>query len=50
MLYLLSSAEKKVLFQKMDAFSREVTGQSLKDYCAQIQAEDMEPSAGQTMG
>ena len=50
MLYPLSSAEKKVLFQKMDAFSREVTGQSLKNCCAQLQAEDMEPSAGQAMG
>ena len=50
MLYHLSSAEKKVLFQKMDAFSREVTGLPRKDYCTQIQAEDMEPSAGQAMG
>ena len=32
MLYHLSSAEKKVLFQKMDAFCWEVTGLSLKDY------------------
>ena len=50
MLYHLSSAEKKTLAGKMDAFCQEVTGQSLKDYCAQLQAEDMEPSAGQTMG
>lgn len=50
MLYHLSPAEKKVLAGKMEAFCREVTGQSLKDYCAQLQAEDMEPSAGQTMG
>ena len=50
MLYHLSSAEKKILFQKMDAFCQEVTGQSLKDYCAQLQAEDIEPSASQTMG
>ena len=50
MLYHLSSAEKKVLLQKMDAFCQEVTGQSLKDYCAQLQAEDMEPASGQTMG
>ena len=49
MLYPLSSAEKKALFQKMDAFCREVTGQSLKDYCAQLQVEDMEPSVGQAM-
>ena len=49
MLYHLSSAEKKVLLQKMDAFCQEVTGQSLEDYCAQLQAEDMEPSAGPTM-
>ena len=50
MLYHLSAAEKKVLTAKMDAFCQEVTGLSLKDYCAQIQAGDMEPSAGQTMG
>ena len=49
MLYHISSAEKKVLFQKMDAFSREVTGQSLKDYCAQLQAEDIAPPAGPAM-
>ena len=50
MLYHLSPAEKKVLAGKMDTFCQEVTGLSLKDYCAQLQAEDMEPSAGQTMG
>ena len=50
MLYPLSAAEKKVLAGKMEAFCLEQTGQSLKDYCAQTQAEDMEPSAGPTMG
>ena len=50
MLYYLSSAEKKVLLQKMDAFCQEVTGQSLKDYCAQLQAEDMASPTDQTMG
>ena len=34
----------------MDAFCQEVTGLSLEDYRAQLQAEEMEPSAGQTMG
>lgn len=50
MRYPLSPAEKKVLAGKMEAFCQEVTGLSLKDYCAQLQAGDMEPSAGQTMG
>ena len=50
MLYHLSPAEKKVLAGKMDAFCLEQTGLSLKDYCVQLQAEDLEPSAGQTMG
>ena len=50
MLYPLSPAEKKVLAGKMEAFCLEQTGLSLKNYCAQLQAEDMEPSAGQTMG
>ena len=40
MLYHLSAAEKKVLTGKMEAFCQKVTGLSLKDYCAQIQAED----------
>ena len=50
MLYPLSPAEKKTLAGKMEAFCLEQTGLSLKDYCAQLQAEDMEPSSGQTMG
>ena len=50
MLYPLSPAEKKVLAGKMEAFCLEQTGLSLKDYCAQLQAEDMEPISGQTMG
>ena len=50
MLYPLSPAEKKTLAGKMEAFCLEQTGQSLKDYCAQLQAEDMEPTSGQTMG
>ena len=41
MLYPLSPAEKKMLTGKMDAFCRKQTGLSLKDYCAQIQAEDI---------
>ena len=41
MLYHLSTAEKKVLAGKMEAFCLEQTGLSLKDYCAQIQAEDI---------
>ena len=49
MLYHLSPAEKTVLAGKMEAFCLEQTGLSLKDYCAQLQAEDMEPSAGPVM-
>ena len=41
MLYHLSPAEKKVLARKMEAFCLEQTGLSLKDYCAQIQSEDI---------
>ena len=50
MRYPLSPTEKKTLAGKMEAFCQAVTGLSLKDYCAQLQAEDMEPSSGQTMG
>ena len=50
MLYHLSPSEKKVLAGKMEVFCQEQTGLSLKDYCAQLQAEDMEQSTGQTMG
>ena len=46
MLYPLSPAEKKTLAGKMEAFCRKQTGLSLKDYCAQIQAEDIRVMAG----
>ena len=49
MLYPLSPAEKKTLAGKMEAFCLEQTGLSLKDYCAQLQAEEMEQPTGQTM-
>ena len=49
MLYPLSTAEKKVLAGKMEAFCLEQTGLSLKDYCSQIQAEDMAQTTEQTM-
>ena len=50
MLYPLSPAEKKMLAGEMEAFCLEQTGLSLKDYCAQIQAEDMSQTTEQTMG
>ena len=50
MLYPLSPAEKKTLAGKMEAFCLEQTGLSLKDYCAQIQAEDMAQPTEQTIG
>ena len=50
MLYPLSTAEKKVLAGKMEAFCMEQTGLSLKNYCAQIQAEDMSKTTEQMMG
>lgn len=50
MLYPLFPTEKKVLVEKMEAFCQEQTGQSLKDFCAQLQAEDMAPPTGQAMG
>ena len=46
MLYPLSPAERKTLAGKMEAFCRKQTGLSLKDYCAQIQAEDIRVMAG----
>ena len=48
--YPLSTAEKKVLAGKMEAFCLEQTGLSLKDYCAQIQAENMAQTTEQTIG
>ena len=50
MLYHLSPSEKKMLAEKMEAFCLEQTGLSLKDYCAQLQAEDMSQTTEQTMG
>ena len=41
MLYPLSTAEKKTLAGKMEAFCQEQTGLSLKDYSAKIQSEDI---------
>ena len=47
--YTLNAAEKEVLLQKMDAYCQEQTGQTLKDYSAQLMAEEMEPPTHPTM-
>lgn len=45
--YTLNAAEKEVLLRKMDAYCQEQTGQTLRDYSAQLMAEDMAPQAPQ---
>ena len=47
--YTLNAAEKEVLLRKMDAYCQEQTGQTLKDYSAQLMAEEMEPPTQPTM-
>lgn len=47
--YSLDTVEKAVLLRKMDACCQQQTGQSLKDYSAQLMAEDMTPPAGPVM-
>ena len=47
--YRLNAVEKAVLLRKMDAYCQQQTGQSLKDYSAQLMAEDMAPPAGPVM-
>ena len=39
----LNPVEKAALLRKMDAYCQEQTGQALKDYSAQLMAEEMEP-------
>ena len=41
--YRLNAVEKATLLRKMDAYCQEQTGQTLKDYSAQLMAEEMEP-------
>ena len=41
--YTLNAAEKEVLLRKMDAYCQEQTGQTLRDYSAQLMADDMAP-------
>ena len=47
--YTLNAAEKEVLLRKMDAYCQEQTGQTLKDYSAQLIAEDMAPPTAPSM-
>lgn len=47
--YHLNAAEKAVLLRKMDTYCQEQTGMTLKDYSAQLMAEDMAPPAGPSM-
>ncbi len=47
--YHLNAAERAVLLRKMDAYCLEQTGMALKDYSAQLMAEDMEPPIGPSM-
>ena len=47
--YRLNAVEKAALLQKMDAYCQEQTGQTLKDYSAQLMAEEMEPPTQPTM-
>ena len=47
--YRLNPVEKAVLLRKMDAYCQEQTGQTLKDYSAQLMAEEMEPPTQPTM-
>lgn len=47
--YPLNSVEKAALLQKMDGYCQEQTGLSLKDYSAQLMAEEMTLPAGPIM-
>ena len=47
--YSLSPTEKELLLRKMDAYCQQQTGLSLKDYGAQLMAEEMAPPAGPVM-
>ena len=45
--YTLNAAEKAVLLRKMDEYCQRQTGMALKDYSAQLMAEDLEPDQHQ---
>lgn len=45
--YTLNAAEKAVLLRKMDEYCQKQTGMTLKDYSAQLMAEDEQPHQGQ---
>lgn len=45
--YTLNAAEKVVLLRKMDQYCQEQTGMTLKDYSAQLMAEDEQPHQDQ---
>lgn len=45
--YILNAAEKAVLLRKMDEYCQRQTGMTLKDYSAQLMAEDLEPDQHQ---
>ena len=47
--YRLNAVEKAVLLRKMDGYCQRQTGQTLKEYSAQMMAEDLEPPAGPSM-
>ncbi len=47
--YRLNAVEKAVLLRKMDRYCRQQTGQTLKEYSAQLMAEDLKPPAGPSM-
>ncbi len=47
--YHLNAAKRAVLLRKMDAYCLEQTGMALKDYSAQLMAEEMEPPIGPSM-
>ncbi len=47
--YRLNAVEKATLLRKMDSYCQEQTGQTLKEYGAQVLAEDMAPPAAPSM-
>lgn len=47
--YRLNAVEKAVLLRKMDGYCQQQTGQTLKEYSAQLMAEDLKQPAGPSM-
>ena len=47
--YPLNAAEKAVLLREMDSYCQQETGQTLKEYAAQVLAEDMAPPTAPSM-